>query len=152
MDFTINQRDNGDWEVRDSNETLTRPLRDSVESYRVLSSLNEPYSPTSFSVTSIINQPTKRTFMSTTKKDFILLSPLYPSIFGYEDHEVSRMITELQDVGIQVMLVDTGPEMMFYARASEKSTLESLCTTYDIGGILVEAAAVYDQVVLTEVV
>ena len=62
------------------------------------------------------------------------------------------MITELSDVGIQVMLVDTGPEMVFYARAPEKSLLESLCTSYDIGGILVEAAAVYDQVILTEIV
>ena len=97
-----------------------------------------------------ITQPKQRTFMSNHKKDFILLSPLQPSIFGYADHEVSRMITELQDVGIQVMLVDTGPEMIFYARAPEKSLLEALCTSYDIGGILVEAAAVYDQVEIRE--
>ena len=95
---------------------------------------------------------TPRTFMTSTKKDFILLSPLQPSIFGYQDHEVSRMITELQDVGIQVMLVDTGPEMVFYARAHDKTLLESLCTSYDIGGILVEAAAVYDQVEIKEVI
>jgi len=101
---------------------------------------------------SIINQPKQRTFMTSTKKDFILLSPLQPSIFGYQDHEVSRMITELQDVGIQVMLVDTGPEMVFYARAHDKTLLESLCTSYDIGGILVEAAAVYDQVEIKEVI
>lgn len=123
MDFNINQHDSGDWEV----------------------------SPTSFDVTSnlfdtLIHSSKQRTFMTGTKKDFILLSPLQPSIFGYRDHEVSRMITELNDVGILVMLVDTGPEMLFYARASKKSTLEALCTSYDIGGILVEAAAVYDQV------
>lgn len=99
-----------------------------------------------------ITQPKQRTFMSNRKKDFILLSPLQPSIFGYADHEVSRMITELSDVGIQTMLVDTGPEMIFYARCSEKSTLEALCTSYDIGGILVEASAIYDQVISTEVV
>lgn len=133
MDFTINHQDSGDWDV----------------------------SPTSFDVTSnlfdtLIHSAKQRTFMTSsanaTKKDFILLSPLQPSLFGYQDHEVSRMITELNDVGILVMLVDTGPEMMFYARAPEKSLLEALCTSYDIGGILVEAAAVYDQVEIKEVV
>ena len=110
MDFTINHQDNGDFTVTE----------------------------TQFNIT----QPKQRTFMTSTKKDFktkscdfILLSPMQPSIFGYQDHEVSRMITELQDVGIQVMLVDTGPEMIFYARAHDKTLLESLCTSYDIGGI-----------------
>ena len=86
------------------------------------------------------------------QQDFILLSPLQPSIFGYTDDEVSRMISELGFLGIRVMLVDTEREMFFYARASRKELLEDLCTAYDIGGILVEAAAVYDQVSIKEVV
>lgn len=121
MDFTINQRDDGDFDV-------------------------------AYHLDTPIHSPKQRTFMTTTKKDFILLSPLQPSIFGYQDHEVSRMITELSDVGIQVMLVDTGPEMLFYARAHDKTLLEALCTSYDIGGIAVEAVAVYDQVEILEVV
>ena len=129
MDFVIKTHDNGDFSV----------IEHPTSTNETLSSLNA------------IKQ---RTFMNATlnatKKDFILLSPLQPSIFGYEDHEVSRMITELNDVGIQVMLVDTGPEMMFYARAHDKTLLEALCTSYDIGGILVEAAAVYDQLEIPE--
>ena len=134
MDFSINTIDNGDFAVTETQ-------------------FNHRITPRTFMTTSAnaSANATKKDF-KTKSCDFILLSPLQPSIFGYQDHEVSRMIAELQDVGIQVMLVDTGPEMIFYARAHNKTLLESLCTSYDIGGILVEAAAVYDQVEIKEVV
>lgn len=84
--------------------------------------------------------------------DFVLLSPLSPELFGYSNEEVKRMISELALVGIKVMLVDQGREMFFFARSSSKETLEALCTNYDIGGILVEASAIYDQVQVPEIV
>ncbi len=62
------------------------------------------------------------------------------------------MVNELQLIGIRTVLVDTGREMVFYARASSKELLEDLCSAYDIGGILVQISAIYDQVVQTELV
>ena len=103
----------------------------------------------------VINTPKERIMKKTTtvnKKDFILLSPLAPSLFGYDDGEVSRMVTELEDLGISTLMVDTGRELLLYARCGSKDTLEKLCTVYDIGGILVETTAIYDQVVQTELV
>ena len=108
----------------------------------------------------IVNAPKERimTKTSTPKSfktkscDFILLSPLAPSLFGYDDGEVSRMVSELEDLGISTLMVDTGRELSLYARCGSKDTLEKLCTVYDIGGILVESTAIYDQVVQTELV
>lgn len=95
----------------------------------------------------------ERTMIKTgTPKSFILLSPLAPSFFGYDDGEVARMVEELEDLGITTLMVDTGKELMLYARCSCKDTLEKLCTVYDIGGILVESNAIYDQVSIPEVV
>lgn len=123
MDFTTTATKNGDFIV---NETL-----------------------------SSINQPKERIMTKTraaapTPKNFILMTPLAPSYFGYDDEEVSRMVSELSDLGINTLMVDTGKELLLYARCTSKETLEALCSTYDIGGLLVEATAVYDQVVLTE--
>jgi hypothetical protein len=104
--------------------------------------------------------------MNTTKnvapinrQDFILLNPLRPSYFGYNDTEVTRMISELEYCGIGCLMViagqsrsDTGEEILLYPYASRMSTLEDLCTMYDLEGIVVQCAAVYDQVVRTELV
>jgi hypothetical protein len=84
--------------------------------------------------------------------DYILLSPLSAELFGYRQGMESRMCTELQALGIGVMLVDTGKELLLYARARSKETLEQLCTAYDIGGVMVEAAAIYDQMIVSEAV
>lgn len=125
MNNTIKQLPNGDWEVL----------------------------PTSIEVINLKERTMKKaTTTNTNKKDFILLSPLAPSLFGYDDGEVSRMVQELEDLGISTLMVDTGRELSLYARCGSKDTLEKLCTVYDIGGILVEATAVYDQVVQTELV
>ena len=99
----------------------------------------------------IVNAPKERIMAKTsTPKSFILMTPLAPSYFGYDDEEVSRMASELSDLGINTLMVDTGKELLLYARCTSKETLEALCSTYEIGGLLVEATAVYDQVVLTE--
>ncbi len=83
---------------------------------------------------------------------YILLSPLYPEIFGYTNDEVNRMVTELQQAGVNVLMVDTEKEILFYARSSKLSTLEDLCTFYNIGGLVVRSTALFDQVVNVELV
>lgn len=84
--------------------------------------------------------------------NFLLLTPLEPSYFGYENGEVTRMVSELALLGIKTLMVDTGKELILYAQCSRKESLEQLCTAYDIGGMLVEVTAVYDQVMITEMV
>ena len=84
--------------------------------------------------------------------NYILLNPLQPSFFGLDDSEVSTMISELEDVGVKVMLVDTEKEMFFYAYSPNKTLLEALCTNYGLGGLLVESHGVFDQVIQSEVV
>lgn len=81
---------------------------------------------------------------------YILLNPLCPSYFGYDTGEVTRMVNELSLVGVSTLMVNTGKELFLYAHAPRKEMLEQLCTAYDLGGILVEATAVYDQVEITE--
>lgn len=84
------------------------------------------------------------------RQDFLLLNPLRPSLFGYDDGEVTRMVSELELCGVGTLMVDTGTELYLYAYASRMSTLEDLCTAYDLGGIVLQCAAVYDQIVRTE--
>jgi hypothetical protein len=84
------------------------------------------------------------------RQDFLLLNPLRPSYFGYDDGEVTRMVNELEFCGVGSLMVDTGQEIFLYAYASRMSTLEDLCSAYDLGGIVVQCAAVYDQIVRTE--
>lgn len=132
MNNVIKQLPNGDWEV----------LPTSIE-------VQQTKERTMKKATTINNNNNKKDF-KTKSCDFILLSPLAPSLFGYDDGEVSRMVSELEDLGISTLMVDTGRELSLYARCGSKDTLEKLCTVYDIGGILVEATAIYDQVVVTE--
>jgi len=82
---------------------------------------------------------------------FVLLLPLQPSMFNIEKDDIGEMISGLKDVGLDVILVDGGKEMSFFASSTDKALLEQLCTVYDLGGVLVESVAVYDQVVQTEV-
>jgi hypothetical protein len=86
------------------------------------------------------------------RQDFLLLNPLRPSMFGYDDGEVTRMVKELEFCGVGALMVDTGAEIYLYARAPRMSILEDLCTAYELGGIVVQAAAIYDQVVRTELI
>lgn len=83
---------------------------------------------------------------------YMLLVPLNPEFFGYTTGEVTRMVNELALVGISTIMTDTGKGILLYARASQKETLEQLCTAYDLGGLLVEVTAVYDQVIIPEFV
>ena len=82
----------------------------------------------------IVNAPKERIMTKTkaaapTPKNFILMTPLAPSYFGYDDEEVSRMVSELSDLGINTLMVDTGKELLLYARCTSKETLEALCST-----------------------
>ena len=83
---------------------------------------------------------------------FILLNPLRPSYFGYNDGEVTRMVNELEACGIKTLMVDTGQELFLYAQSQYLKRLEDLCTSYDLGGIVVESTAVYDQAIIAELV
>jgi len=100
-------------------------------------------SATTANVTSATTAPINR-------QDFLLLNPLRPSMFGYDDGEVTRMVNELEFCGVGTLIADTGSEIFLYAKAPRMSTLEDLCTAYDLGGIVVQCAAVYDQIVRTE--
>lgn len=88
----------------------------------------------------------------TKQQKYLLLTPLQPSFFGYEDAEIRRMVSELGLVGIKTLMVDTEKEVFFYGYSTEKESLEMLCTNYSIQGLLVEMGAVYDQVIQTEIV
>jgi len=96
---------------------------------------------------------TKEVTMNVTKPaqpSYLLLNPLSPDLFGYENGEVTRMVNELKLVGINVLMVNTEREILLYAHSS-KTTLESLCTCYDLGGMLVEYTALFDQATILEV-
>lgn len=131
MNNTIITRNNGDFEVQQPKERIMKKVTTNTNNKK--------------------DYKTKSNETLSSLSDFILLSPLAPSLFGYDDGEVSRMVEELEDLGIGTLMVDTGRELVLYARCHSKDTLEKLCTVYDIGGILVESTAVYDQVAIPEV-
>jgi len=105
-------------------------------------------------VPGITRTPARKTAMkkpaTIRQPDYLLLTPLEPSYFGYNNDEVARMVSELALLNIKTVMADTGKELLLYARCSRKETIEELCTAYDIGGILVEVTAVYDQVMIPE--
>jgi hypothetical protein len=85
-------------------------------------------------------------------KQYILLNPITPEYFGYSPEDVGRMIDDMEDVDIKVLVVDTGKEVLFYACAMVIDILEDLCTCYNLEGVVVEAHALFDQRITVEVV
>ncbi|HRV01120.1 MAG TPA: hypothetical protein P5539_05455 [Mesotoga sp.] len=86
------------------------------------------------------------------KPKFILLNPIQPSFFGLADDQIHEMCEDLSGLGYGVMLVEAQFEMMFYLWSNSKSSLEEICTEYNLKGVVVESTAVYDQVEMPELV
>jgi hypothetical protein len=90
--------------------------------------------------------------MQDVRPKFLLLTPLTPSLFDDDDENTTRMVLEMEERGIKIMVADTGRELLFYGYAAKKEILDDLCTEFNISGLCVEYTAVYDQMISLELV
>ena len=85
-------------------------------------------------------------------KKFLLLSPLQPSMFNLGDDDITGMVEGLATAGLEVSVVNTDSEIFFYATTNDLDRLNHFCTFFNLGGVAVEVAGVYDQAIQTELV
>lgn len=82
-------------------------------------------------------------------KQYILLNPLSPEIFGGNITE-TEFIEALEEFGCKAIMsegnTETGTEMHWYAVANTKEALEQMVNTVDLEGIILEFTQVFDQI------
>lgn len=81
---------------------------------------------------------------------FILLVALNPEHFSLDANDIKGMSNIVEYHGGSLMLVDNEMEIQFMMTANNKAAIETLCTKYQIKGLLAEVVAIYDQLEVTE--
>ena len=78
---------------------------------------------------------------------YILLTPITPTMLGYRHNHWDSMLKGLRNKGIDVEVSNNNGKELVFAVAPAKDHLDDLCTACNIGGIVLNFGAVYDQIV-----
>jgi hypothetical protein len=83
--------------------------------------------------------------------DYLLLTPLYPDMFGLDDSDLTTMARIAENFRVGILMMDAGKEILMYAYAKSLEDMEFFVSSWDISGMLVQCQGVYDQVIQLEV-